>query len=156
MNRTALPGRARIAIAMACAAVCISCTYTLLFANKPKFHPVGIGGMTFTPSIVAGDDGAVLHLRTSRPNPVTDEIDTIRLADIAVSVVAAVGQDRYPPTPAALRQEGNAEVLLESGDLELTADLSANLPGGSSPEMFDEVIITYKGESAVSRLQPVQ
>lgn len=158
MDRTALPRRTRTIIALVCAAVCISCTYTLRFANKPKFHPVSVGGLTFTPSIRAGDDGAVLRLATSRANPVTDVIDTIRLADISVrldnAALVAASADRS--LPLTLQQEGNAEVLLESGDVVLTGNLFADLPEGGSPEAHNMVVITYGGESAISYLQPAQ
>ncbi len=158
MDRTALPRRTSAIIVLVCAAACISCTYTLRFANKPEFHPVSIGGLTFTPSIRPGGDGAVLRLETSRANPVTDAIDTIRLADISVRLdkTAFMAMSADHSLPLTLQQEGNAEVLLESGDAVLTGNLFADLPEGVSPQAYNMVIITYGGESATSYLQPAQ
>ncbi len=154
MNRTLLPAPARLAIAIICLAACASCTYMLKFGNKPKFHPVNISGVTFTPAIVEGPEGLTLHLTTTRPNPATDQIDTIRLDDISITLNnqarAAAGDDSFA---ASLEQDGDFTVLLESGDVQLTGNLTAALPKGTSPNKYDMAIITYKGQSATSHFQ---
>ena len=138
-----------------CLAACGSCTYMLKFGNKPNFHPVNISGVTFTPAIVAGPDGPTLHLTTTRPNPATDEIDTIRLDDISLTLNnkshAAAGDDYS--FAADLQQDGDFTVLLESGDVQLTGNLTADLPKGAPADKFDMAIITYKGQSATSYFQ---
>ena len=153
MNRTPPTILARMAIAMACAAACCSCTYKLKFGNSPRFHPVNVAGVTFTPAVILGLNGPVLHVKTSRPNPVTDEIDTILLADIAVAVTAGEEDGGIPVT---LEQDGNDEVLLESGDVMLTGSLTAALPKDTPPEKCTKVTVTYRGQSATSVLQPAQ
>jgi len=157
MKWTVMPACRRMVVMTVCV-VCVSCTYVLRFADKPKFQPVSAGGLTFTPAISIGDDRAVLELATSRPNPVTDEIDTIRLADISMrldnSSFAGMSSDKS--LAVTLQQDDNAEVLLETGNLVLIGRLYAKLPEGTKADTYDMVTVTYRGESAVSYLMPAK
>ncbi len=143
------------AIALAGAVLCCSCTYTLKLKDPPKFNPVRLAGVTFTPSVKHGDGPAVLRIRTTRPSPVTEDIDTIAMADITVTAGDVVHQQSglVEPVSIALSQVGNDDVLLEAGDLILTGDLQADLPTDTPHKAFDVVTVSYKGESAVTYLQ---
>jgi hypothetical protein len=137
-------------LAVACVMACVSCTYTIRFGQKPKFRPVRVNGVTFAPSVQA--DPPVVKLVITRPNPVTNQINTIQLADITVAVSGGAGQE----VPLEVQQEGGSEVLLENGDERLESEVFAPLPQGVRAESVRLITVTYAGQSETSLLTPVR